>query len=109
MTDKQNAPRFDIAAIRVKRKKVKGIKVSGKDRATGLGGLENPVCEASTLSNSPKHTRTEGDTAVGEIGSSKASIPDTSGIPNPAFPLIGSSARPLPSLGLVSSDVPIHY
>ena len=44
--------------------------------------------------------------AIGEILSSTTLIPDTSDLPKPALPLIESSTRLPPYLGLVSFNVP---
>ena len=68
-------------------------------------GFRLSLCDASTPLNSPKHPCTEGGLTMVEIRSLTAPIPDTFDIPNLALPLIESSARPLPSLGLVSPDV----
>ena len=72
MDDKQNTPHFDAATIRAKRKKVKGIKVSGGGRARG------PTHDASTRSSSPKHQRTKSGMVMGEIESLTALILDAS-------------------------------
>ena len=105
MANKQNTPHFDAAAIQAKRKKVKGVKTSSRDRAISSRGLESLARDAFAPSHSPKHPRTEGGTTTGEIGSSIASIPDTSSIPNLALPLNGSFAHPLPSPSLVSFHI----
>ena len=105
MANKQNTPCFDATTICAKQKKVKGVKTSSRDRAIGSRGSESPTRDTSTPSNSPKHPRTEGGMATGEIRNSITPIPHTSGLPNPAIPLIGNSTHPLPSPGLVSFDV----
>ena len=105
MAYKQNAPSFDAAAIRAKRKNVNGVKVPSKDRAIGLGSSEGPKCKASTPSSLPKHHRTKSGTVMSEIRSSTALIPDTSSIPKYVVSLIGSSTHPLPFPGLVFSDI----
>ena len=45
MAGKQNDPHFDAAAIHAKQKKVKGIKMSGKDRATDSGAQKTLYAE----------------------------------------------------------------
>ena len=104
MANKQNAPRFDATAIYAKRNKVKGVKVSSRDRATDSAGSEDHVRETSPPPKSPKWPRTESGIAMGEVGSSTTPIPDTSDIPHPALPLIESSYHPPPSPSLVCSD-----
>ena len=101
---KQTWPYFDAVAIR-KRKKTKGVKVHGKDGATGSEGSGGLVHETLILLSSPKRLLVEGG-SVAEETPEGIPIPDSPGIPKVALPLTGSSARSPPPPGLVSFGDP---
>ena len=105
MADKQNAPRFDVAAIRTKGKKVKGVKMPDKDNITSSKGSKDLVREVPFPSNSPKRPCIEdGSTAEGTKPVNPRS--DSPRIPKVALPLIGSSGCPPSPPSLVSSADP---
>ena len=99
MADKQNAPRFDAAAIRAKRRKSKGVKMLDKD-TTSSRGLKDPIREVPSPSHSSKHQRIGDGLAIEDIEPGNPR-PNSPGILEVAFPLIGSSVHLPPPPGLV--------
>ena len=104
MADKQSAPHFDVSTTHAKRKKVKGVKKPDRDGATDSEGYGGPIQDVITPFGWPKCQHIDNRSTVSEIGSSAAYITNSPKMAAVALPLIGSSARPLPSPGLAFSS-----